>query len=108
MKHLLICAAAISVALLGLSGCKKDDAEAATATPTNPKQDGPPGIAPLTTAPIAGAPISGAESVAGGGSGVGQVMKERAKGIGQNQPSNVNPEDEGAAGPGDGAVDGGY
>jgi hypothetical protein len=56
-----------------------------------------------TIAPMGGVgagpmtPVAGSDSVAGGGSGAGDVMKQRARGLAAKSPSSVNqmPSDEG-------------
>jgi hypothetical protein len=53
------------------------------------------GVTPMTTAPVGIAPVSGSESVAGGGSATGQLMKDKAKQVGGSSSVNQMPAEEG-------------
>lgn len=95
MKH------AIGWLLVGiaLAGCRKSDPPPTTV----PEVDNTPLPSSAQASPNAGSggvqigpgfvggatPVTGNESLQGGGSGVGQVMKERARGIG-NAPSSLD------------------
>lgn len=84
-------------------GCKKNEPAPETPVSTVGPAPGPPGasggIAPMTMAPMAIAPVSGTESLQGGGSGVGGVMKERARDIaatgGASSVNQMPPDDDG-------------
>lgn len=90
MRRLLVIAAfGITIA-----GCQKSDQAADTAVVPPSKEAGasPRGgadesITPMTTTPAGVAPVGGTDSVAGGGSNQGQMIKDRAKGVGQNPTS---------------------
>lgn len=95
MKHLAILAILATLVL----GCDKPSDETPEAAAAPAAQASPPaadgaGIAPMTTAPIPNAPISGSESVQGGGSGVGQVAKDRAKSLGGGSSLDQMPADD--------------
>src|SRR5687768_7747760 len=91
-----------AILLIGccLAGCRRGEETTPVVTEQNAagNQTPPGGISPMTTTPIPNAPVAGAESLQGGGSGVGNVMKDRARDIargggaaGMNQP----PPDDG-------------
>lgn len=95
------------VAGFAIAGCgKSGDTQQAVSTP-GATRNGPPGapgspsgggnIAPMTTAPVGIAPIAGSENLQGGGSGVGQAMKDRAKRTASGPSSSLDqqpPEEE--------------
>ena len=89
--------AVIALTMMGLAlicGCK-DPGEA---TPDNPSSassassaEGGGDIAPmggLGAGPMT--PVSGSESLQGGGSAAGSVLKDRAKGVAAQSPSSLN------------------
>lgn len=97
-RHLF---AAFALGSVLLAGCdKKPEPEAppadpaATATPTASgagQGGGTGGITPMAgvgAGPMT--PVSGAESVQGGGSAAGQVMKDKAKNLAGQSPSSLN------------------
>ncbi|MFY9234720.1 MAG: hypothetical protein WAO58_09705 [Fimbriimonadaceae bacterium] len=93
--------ASAALTFILIAGCSKNPAtEPSDAPAVNASSEGPSGsagIAPMTTAPIASAPISGSETLQGGGSGVGQAMKNKAKGMAGGPSSSMDsqpPDDE--------------
>lgn len=75
-------------------GCSKPADVADTPTPTPDAANSPRGmdeggVTPMTTTPGGIAPVAGTDSVAGGGSNQGQMMKDRAKAVGQPPPPPV-------------------
>ncbi|MBI5708178.1 MAG: hypothetical protein HZC36_14445 [Armatimonadetes bacterium] len=87
-------------AALALAGCGGGD-DTPKPTPNNPNPEKPktasaaqPGgqESVQVISPAAGAmsPVTGTDSVQGGGSGVGNVMKDRARGIAGDAPSSLN------------------
>lgn len=87
-------------AALVLSGCGSGS-DTPKPTPNNPNPEKPktasaaqPGgqESVQVISPAAGgmSPVTGTDSVQGGGSGVGNVMKDRARGIAGNSPSSLN------------------
>lgn len=90
----------LALSALIASGCDKKPEEetpaadpAATAATTSPpaQQGGTGGVTPMAgvgAGPMT--PVSGAESVQGGGSAAGQVLKDKAKGLGGTAPSSID------------------
>lgn len=79
---------------IAIAGCQKSEqtADSSVAPPSNEAGASPRGgadesITPMTTTPAGVAPVGGTDSVAGGGSNQGQMIKDRAKGVGQNPTS---------------------
>lgn len=103
MKTLCFALGALFVGA-GLVGCSKGADANQAANPGGPARNAPPGapggggsIAPMTTAPVGIAPVAGSETLQGGGSGVGQAMKDRAKRTASGPSSSVDqqpPEDD--------------
>ncbi len=113
MKRIL--ALASFVLVLAAIGCKKEEPKAPDLNAPGGESPGqekktasnapPAGLPPgsgsgsgntVNVTPIGGVgagpmtPVSGAENIQGGGSGAGQVMKERARGLAGQSPSSVN------------------
>jgi hypothetical protein len=69
--------------LLAATGCQREDT---ATTPVEPEPTAPQaqsdGIQMITPSPTPLAPVAGAESVQGGGSAAGQIMKDRARNVG--------------------------
>lgn len=82
MKHLALFAILATLA----AGCNKPAADEAAAPAAGNAQaqaaGSGDGITPMTPTPLPIAPVAGSESLQGGGSGVGQVAKDRARTLG--------------------------
>jgi hypothetical protein len=89
MKKLIAMLAAGSVAAAIVGGCAQE--VAADATPTEETVANSDGITQITPSPTPMAPVVGTESLqGGGGGGVGQAAKDRARGLGGAAPSSLS------------------
>lgn len=83
---------AVLVFVLGCKGPENPAPENPSTASSSPNADGGGGgIAPmggLGAGPMT--PVSGSESLQGGGSAAGSVLKEKAKGIAAQSPSSLN------------------
>lgn len=84
----------LPLALIALVGCNvsKPGGGATTDKPATVSQDKDPGV----VSPAAGgiSPVTNPGAVQGAGSGVGQAMKDRARGVAGNQPQIPSPDTE--------------
>jgi hypothetical protein len=88
----------LGAVLLALAGCNEAPEDPAAAGPTSAQAAAPPeaGGGSGTIAPMGGVgagpmtPVAGSESLQGGGSAAGQVMKDKAKGLANQAPSSLN------------------
>lgn len=85
------------IALVAVLGCDpKPQAEPApenpsTGTTAQSPDAGAGGVTPMGSMGAGGlTPVAGAESVGGGGSGVGQAAKDKARNVAGSSPSSLN------------------
>lgn len=92
MKNLALFALLAALAC----GCNKPAEEPAPVdepTAQAAPAGGSGGITPMTPTPLPFAPVAGTENLQGGGSAAGQILKEKAKGVGGSSSLDQMPDD---------------